>query len=209
MADDRLDLDYTRITDDASILCRRRDFPRAVNVLQRRAPDARRWRSAFRRVAASGDQSLDGARRQWFEAALRELVAHVSDRRLAGELAIDVAGAHAHLDLGPVLPLWTARDLWHHAEQLELPMAWVAQVTELPRTIRAPIHTARVVFDCRRTAEAHRARAHEIAQQIPATAIIEETRSGVDIGTGEALASLRAHQDAARRWRELAHRLLS
>ncbi len=209
MREDRLDLDYTRITDDAGILCRRRDFPRAVNVLQRRAPDPRRWRSAFRKVAASGDQVLEGARRQWFEAAMRELVAHLPDRRLAGELAIDAAGVGAQFDLGPVLPLWTARDLWHHAERLELPMDWVAQVTPLPRTIRAPIQTARVVHDCRRTAEAHRLRAHELAAQIPAAAIIEEARGDADAATRAALDDLRAHQDSARRWRELAHRLLS
>lgn len=209
MSADRLDLDYTRITDDALILCRRRDFPRAVNVLQRRSPDTRRWRSAFRSVITAGDQGLDGARRQWFEAALRELVAHVPDRRLAGELAIDAAGAGTHVDLGPVLPLWTARDLWRHADTLELPMSWLAQVTSLPRSIRAPIDTARVVFDCRRTAEAHRGCAHELASVLPATAIIEEASGRVDRPTQEALDALRAHQDSARRWRELAHRLLS
>ncbi|MFO0626820.1 MAG: hypothetical protein U0325_14495 [Polyangiales bacterium] len=81
-------------------------------------------------------------------------------------------------------------------------MDWVAQVTVLPRTIRAPIQTARVVHDCRRTAEAHRLRAHELAAQIPATAIIEEARGDVDAATRVALDELRAHQDSARRWRE-------
>lgn len=209
MSADRNDLDYTRITDDASILCRRRDFPRAVNVLQRRAPDRRRWRHAFRHVVTAGDQVLDGARRQWFEAALRELVSHVPDRRLAGELVIDASALDARVDLGPVLPLWTARDLWSHADAVELPMEYLARVTALPRSIRAPIDTARVIHDCRRTAEAHRACANEIGATLPSSAVIDEARGALDHASLAALSELRSHQDAARRWRELAHRLFS
>jgi hypothetical protein len=209
MSLDRNDLDFTRITDDAAILCRRRDFPRAVNVLQRRAPDRRRWRHAFRQVVSSGDHVLDGARRQWFEAALRELVVNVSDRRLAGELVIDAAAGACRVDLGPVLPIWTARDLWSHADQVDLPMAYVAQVTELPRSIRAPIDTARVIHDCRRTADAHRVCANEIGAALHPNAVIDEARGEADVRALAALQELRAHQDAARRWRDLAHRLFS
>ncbi len=156
MTTSRIVIEYTRVSDDAAILCRRKDFPRAVNVLQRRDPDRRRWRLAFRTVAWSGDQGVEGARRNWLEAALKEVVGGVQDRRLRGELAIDAAELGTAWDVGQVLPAYTARDLWRLAEKVDLPMQYLSMVTPLPKSIQAPIQTARVIADCRRTSEAHR-----------------------------------------------------
>jgi hypothetical protein len=202
-------VDYTRISDDAAILCRRRDFPRAVNVLQRRDPDRRRWRQAFRSLAVAGDRGLEGSRRRWFEGAIQELVLGVPDTTLRRELALDAVEYDTTWDFAEALPCWSARDLWNLAESVQLPMSYLAQVTTLPRSIRETIHTARVVVDCRRTAEAHRALALELSQSLSPTAMIEEARGSADARTLEALAGVRSQQDAARRWRELGHRLLS
>ena len=201
--------DYTRISDDAAILCRRRDFPRAVNVLQRRAPDRRRWRQAFRSLAVAGDRGLEGTRRRWFEGAIQELVLGVPDGGLRTELALDAAEYDTTWDLAEALPCWSARDLWNLAESVQLPMSYLAQVTTLPRSIRETIHTARVVVDCRRTAEAHRSLALELSQNLSPTAMIDEVRGHADAATLSTLGEVRSQQDAARRWRELAHRLLS
>lgn len=204
----RLVVDYTRVSDDAAILCKRRDFPRAVNVLQRRAPDRRRWRAAFRTVSSAADKTLDGPRRNWFEAALREVVSGVGDRGLQGELALDVAAADGRFDLGEVLPRWSARDLWRIADAVYLPMEYLTRVTHLPRSIDASIDTARVVVDFRRTAEAHRSLALELGAAVPATAYIEEASGNCSEGLLRTIEEVRAQQDAARRWRELAHRLM-
>lgn len=209
MSPENLIVDYTRISDDASILSRRRDFPRAVNLLQRREPDRRRWRQAFRSVAVAGDQCLEGAKRRWFEGAVQELVLGVEDLTLQRELALDGAEFNTSWDLAEALPCWSARDLWNLAESVHLPMSYLAQVTTLPRSIRETIHTARVVVDCRRTAEAHRAAALELSQNLAPTAMIDEARGTADEATLDALVQVRAQQDAARRWRELAHRLLA
>ncbi len=200
-------LEYTRVSDDAAILCRRKDFPRAMNVLQRREPDRRRWRLAFRTVAWSGERAVEGARRNWLEGALREVVGGVKDRRLRGELAIDAAELGTTWDVGGVLPSYSARDLWNLAEVVDLPMQYIAMVTPLPKAIGAPIHTARVIADCRRTSEAHREIAQRLALEVPSTAVIEEVRGTLDSRVAQRLAEMRGQQEAARRWRELAHRL--
>ncbi len=204
----KLVVDYTRVSDDAAILCRRKDFPRAMNVLQRRDPDRRRWRQAFRAVAVAGDRGLDGMRRRWFEGAITELVTGVNDRTLKRELALDAVDCQTAWNLGEALPTWSARDLWGHAETVQLPMAYLAQVTRLPKNIRENIETARVVLDCRRTAEAHRRIALELSGNLAPTAMIEEVRGCADDATLAALQDIRGQQEAARRWRELAHLLL-
>lgn len=199
--------DYTRVSDDAAILCRRRDFPRAINVLQRRDPDRRRWRLAFKSVCVTGDRTLDGARRQWFVGALSELVHGIDDSRLQGELALDAVSHQTTFRFVDALPKWTARDLWNHAESVYLPMEYITRVTPLPKLISAPIDTARVVVDCRRTAEAHRNLALELGGRLPTTAVIDEARGVASEESVRLLQEIRAQQDAARRWRELAHRL--
>ncbi|MFO0605944.1 MAG: hypothetical protein U0324_22355 [Polyangiales bacterium] len=208
MTTSRIVLDYTRVSDDTAILCRRKDFPRAMNVLQRRAPDRRRWRLAFRQVAWAGDHGVEGAKRAWLDAALREVVHGVGDRRLRSELAIDAAELGTRWDLNAVLPSWSARDLWRLAEDVDLPMQYVTMVTDLPRAISAPIDTARVIADCRRTSEAHRQLALAAGADLPATAVIEEVRGALDPNLHAKLAEVRGQQEASRRWRELAHRLL-
>lgn len=197
-------LDYTRVTDDAAILCRRKDFPRAANVLQRRRPDHRRWRQAFRHVAVTADRGLDGARRSWMEAALREVVGAVPDRWLRGELVVDARALHATLDLGPVLPTWTARDLWRFADDEGIPMEYVARVTPLPHAIGGTIDTAQVILDFRQTASAHRDHAVELARALPVVVI----PTALDGAARSALVEVQSHQDATRRWRSLAQRLL-
>lgn len=208
MTTSRIVLDYTRVSDDAAILCRRKDFPRAMNVLQRRAPDRRRWRMAFRTVALSGDVGAEGARRNWLGAAIREVVHGVNDRRLRAELAIDAAELGTRWELDGVLPAWSARDLWTLAERVDIPMQFVQMVTPLPKVISAPIQTARVVADCRRTSEAHRKAALDLGALVPTTAVIEEVRGSLDERVAAKLAEMRGHQEAARRWRELAHSLV-
>jgi len=200
--------DYTRVSDDAAILCRRRDFPRAVNVLQRRSPDRRRWRQAFRTVAVTADRALEGNRRQWLESALREVVTGMDDRRLAHELCIDAAACDAVLDLGDVLPAWSARDLWRFADAVVLPMEYLAQVTALPRSIDARIDTARVVLDCRRTADAHRRVALELSAGIAPGVLLEDAAPSLDRALAARAGQVRAQEDAARRWRDLSQRLL-
>jgi hypothetical protein len=208
MTTSRLVLDYTRVSDDTAILCRRKDFPRAVNVLQRRMPDRRRWRLAFRQVAWAGDHGVEGARRAWLDAALREVVYGVADKRLRSELAIDAAELGTRWNFNAVLPTWSARDLWRLAEDVDLPMQYIAMVTDLPRAISAPIDTARVIADCRKTSEAHRRLALAASAELPASAVIEEVRGTLDATLAARLQELRGQQEAARRWRELAHRLL-
>jgi hypothetical protein len=208
MTTSRIVLDYTRVSDDTAILCRRKDFPRAMNVLQRRSPDRRRWRLAFRQVAWAGDHGVDGARRAWLDAALREVVHGLGDKRLRAELAVDAAELGTRWDLNGVLPAWTARDLWRLAEDVDLPMQYLTMVTDLPRAIGAPIDTARVIADCRKTSEAHRQLAVAASAEVPASAVIEEVRGTLDASVSAKLQEWRGQQEASRRWRELAHRLL-
>ncbi len=208
MTTDRPVPDYTRVSDDASILCRRRDFPRAVNVLQRRDPDRRRWRLAFHTVMTTGGQMLDGGRRAWFEGALREVVGYVPDARLRGELVLDARASESSLDLGGILPTWTARQLWRMADDTDLPMEYIVSVTTLPPSINAPIDTARVILDCRRTAVAHRALAGELNATLSPLAAVFEASGRLDDSARRTLAEVRAQADAAKRWRTLAERLL-
>lgn len=198
-------LDYTRVSDDAAILCRRNDFPRAINVLQRRRPDHRRWRQAFQRVAVTSAHRLDGARRNWMTGAIRELVTNVPYPWLQRELAIDLHAAAPDFTVDGVLPVWTARQLWHEAEAVGLPMAYIAAVTTLPRSIDDPIDTAQVVLDCRRTAFAHRDQALELAARAGNQGLLSET-----LPMDQMLLRLQieAQRDAAERWRTLARRLL-
>ncbi|MBL8602789.1 MAG: hypothetical protein JNK72_12775 [Myxococcales bacterium] len=205
---ERMVMDYTRVSDDAAILCRRRDFPRAVNVLQRRSPDRRRWRQAFRTVAVTADRNaLDPKRRGWVEGALREVVSGVRDKGLQGELVLDAAAYNTQLELGEFIPRWTARELWRQADAVALPMEYLKQVTTLPTSIDAPIHAARVIVDCRRTADAHRALAVELTAALDPRALVDEYLPSLDRATLSRLEAMRAQQDAARRWRELAQRL--
>ncbi len=208
MSSPQMVADYTRVSDDAAILCRRRDFPRAVNVLQRRSPDRRRWRQAFRTVAVTADRALDGNRRQWIEGALREVVTAVGDRRLAHELCIDAVALDASLHLGDVLPAWSARDLWRFADAVVLPMEYLAQVTTLPRSIDARIDTARVVLDCRRTADAHRQYAQELSAGLSPGLLLDEASAVLGSVEAARAQQVRAQEDAARRWRTLSQHLL-
>ena len=57
--------------------------------------------------------------------------------------------------------------------------------------------------------EAHRSLALELSQNLSPTAMIDEVRGHADASTLSTLGEVRSQQDAARRWRELAHRLLS
>lgn len=199
--------DYTRVSDDAAILCRRRDFPRAINILQRRDPDRRRWRMAFRTVAVTGDRALDGARRRWFEAAIHEVVTGLDDKRLRSELVLDAASCDASLAFPEILPSWNGRELWRLADSVQLPMQYIVKVTRLPQSLAEKINTARVVIDCRRTSDAHRAVALELDATLPPDAFLSEARGAAGESLLATLSSIRAQQDAARRWRELAHRL--
>ena len=197
-------LDYTRVSDDTAILCRRRDFPRAVNILERRSPDHRRWRQAFQRVVVTADRLLEGPRRRWMEGALQEVVTFVPDRSLRTEIVLDAREHDTRIDLGEVLPRWSARDLWKIADSVELPMEYLATVTSLPRAIDAPIDTARVVLDCRQTSSAHRNLARQIATTLPTLPLPHE----LDALGLQRLYALRGQQDAADRWRLLSQRLL-
>ena len=87
-------------------------------------------------------------------------------------------------------------------------MQYLTMVTDLPRTISAPIDTARVIADCRKTSEAHRQLAVAASAQVPASAVIEEARGTLGAAAAERLHAWRGQQEASRRWRELAHRLL-
>lgn len=207
MTTERLGVDYTRVSDDAAILCKRRDLPRAVNVLQRRESDRQRWRLAFRYVTVTADRTLSGSRRTWVESALREVVTSVQDRLLRAELVVDAREADTSLDLGAVLPTFTVRSLWSAAESVDLPMEYITMVTELPRVISAPINTAQVIVDCRRTANAHREQANLLGRGVPPSAPMEERDGTLDATVASTLAEIRAQQDAAQRWRALAQRL--
>ena len=145
----------------------------------------------------------------WAALAIVGLEMMLSDGGLRTELALDAVEYDTSWDFAEALPCWSARDLWNLAESVQLPMSYLAQVTTLPRSIRETIHTARVVVDCRRTAEAHRSLALELSQNLSPTAMIDEVRGHADASTLSTLGEVRSQQDAARRWRELAHRLLS
>lgn len=198
--------DYTRVSEDTAVLCRRADFPRAVNLLQRRAPDHRRWRQALRGVAGTAGRALDGMRRNWMGGALREVLAGVTAPWLQRELILDVhAAGGGDLAPGELLPVWTARGVWHAAEAAGVPMAYVAQVTVLPRAIDAPVDTAQLVTDFRCTARAHREHAAELASRLPMRG------PTCALPMDEMLVQLQvdSQRDAAERWRALAQRLLN
>jgi hypothetical protein len=195
-------VDYTRISDDAAILLKRQDFPRALNVLQRRAPDPRRWRWAFRRVSQHSESQLEGARQRWIRGGLDELVSGVDDGALQRELAVDFRIATGVDATGDLLPKYTARELWRMADGFGLPMEYIAHVTALPQHIDAPIDTARVVVDCRTTANAHRDEARRLVEGIAPT-------DAVPLQDQLARVAADAQRDAAARWRALAQRLLT
>jgi len=193
--------DYTRISDDAAILLRRQDFPRALNVLQRRAPDGRRWRWAFRKVSHCSSYQLDGAKRRWMHAGLDELLTSVREESLKRELAIDFRLATGTNASGHILPVYTARDLWRIAESFGLPMEYLAHVTTLPKYIDEEVDTAQVIIDCRATANAHREEARRLVQGIAPS-------DCVPLADQLARVAADAQHDAAARWQALAQRLL-
>lgn len=196
------DLDYTRVSDDAAILCKRQDFPRAFNVLQRRRPDHRRWRFAFQRVAGSSSRALVGPRRGWVVSAIGELLHGVSDTWLRRELALDLrACADQDFQAPGVLPAWTARDLWRLSDEEHVPMAYVTQITDLPRLISQEIDTARVILDARRTAVSHRDTSLELASSLQGDAASCDSDALL-------LAQIEGHKVASDRWRALARRLM-
>jgi hypothetical protein len=194
--------DYTRISDDAAILLRRQDFPRALNVLQRRNADGRRWRWAFRKVSQSAAFQLDGARQQWMRSGLEELVTAVRDRPLKRELALDFRVATGCDPAGDLLPQYTARELWRIADSFGLPMEYLSHVTLLPAHIDDAIDTARVILDCRDTAQAHRDEARRLVEGIAPS-------DAVPLHDQLARIAADAQRDAAARWRALAQRLLT
>jgi hypothetical protein len=195
-------VDYTRISDDAAILLKRQDFPRALNVLQRRAPDPRRWRWAFRRVSQHAEHSLDGARQRWMRSGLEELVTAIDEEPLKRELAVDFRIATGVDPVGDILPKLTARELWRIADGFGLPMEYLSHVTALPRHIDEPIDTARVIVDCRATAQSHRDEARRLVDGIAPT-------DAVPLADQLSRVAADAQRDAAARWRALAQRLLS
>jgi hypothetical protein len=196
--------DYTRVSEDTAILCRRQDFPRAMNVLQRRPPDHRRWRVGLRNVATSAGRVLQGSRRWWLGGAIRELVSEVPNPWLQRELAVDLFATGTGFEPPDLLPHWTARDVWGLADGVGLPMEYVAQVTALPGYIDARVETARLVLDFRRTALAH----HEHARRLAAatTKDLTEVRG---YAPWAARVEIDAQRDAAERWRALAMHLLT
>ncbi|MDP3273801.1 MAG: hypothetical protein Q8Q09_01305 [Deltaproteobacteria bacterium] len=192
--------EYTRVSDDAAILVKRQDYPRALNVLQRRSPDERRWRWAFRRVSHS-TKALAGQRQDWMSAGLSELVSGMNDRGLKQELALDFRSLTDRSLSGVALPDFTARELWRIADHFGLPMEYLTHITALPSTIDAPIDTARVVIDCRSTAEAHREEARRLVAELPPTEALPMLGQLARVAAD-------AQRDAAARWRALAQRLL-
>lgn len=194
--------DYTRISDDAAILLKRQDFPKALNVLQRRAPDARRWRWAFRKVSQSSEHQLIGSKQQWMRSGLEELVSAVGDDPLKRELALDYRIATGANPTGFILPMYTARELWRIAESFGLPMEYLSHVTLLPRHIDEAVDTARVIIDCRDTAQAHRDEARRLVEGIAPI-------DAVPLHDQLARVAADAQRDAAARWRALAQRLIT
>jgi hypothetical protein len=198
-------LEYTRISEDAAILCRRHDFPRAMNVLQRRLPDHRRWRHALRGIAHHSVNALDGARLTWMSGAIRDLLfGSVDSPWLRNEIAVDLHAVAGGFAADGILPEWTARSLWRTADDAGIPMAYIAQVTPLPRAIDDALDTAQVVTDFRRTALAHRQCALELAQTVPTRVMTDA------LPCDEMLVQLQieSQRDAAARWRALAQSVL-
>jgi hypothetical protein len=196
--------DQTRVTDDAAVHCWRQAFPRAVRVLENRAPDHRRWRFAFRAVSGTAARGLDGARRQWMAAAMRDLATHVvQDPWLRCELAVDVAGV-PDFAMPDVLPEWSARDVWSLADREGLPMSYVAAVTALPVRIDDIVDTARMIVDFRRTAVAHRS----YARDLQASLTTPDVRDDATLDEHLVRFQIDAQRDAADRWRALARRLM-
>lgn len=198
-------IDYSRVSEASAILCRRHDFPRAMNVLQRRVPDHRRWRLAFRGLTRTAVSALDGARRTWMIDAVRDLVTQPElNPWLRSELAVDLHGS-GDFEVKGLLPEWTARDLWSLAEREGIPMQYVSRVTTLPRAIDDAVDTARLVIDFRETAMAHRRAAIDLQRDLDTRAITEDAIPFDDMLVRLQLESQR---DAAERWRGLSRRLL-
>jgi len=197
--------EYTRVNEDASILCKRQDFPRALNILQRRMPDHRRWRAAFRGVARNAVHALDGARRQWMVEAVTDLVTQTTMHPwLRAELAVDLHGSSG-FEIPGVLPEWTARDVWALAEREGLPMQYVTQVTSLPRAIDDRVDTAQLVVDFRETALAHRRAARELHDSLTPRS---QTEDAIPFDDMLVRLQIEGQRDASERWRGLSRRLL-
>lgn len=197
--------DYTRVNEDAAILCKRQELPRAMNVLQRRQADHRRWRNAFRGVTRTAVASLDGARRTWMIDAVRDLVTQTAMHPwLRAELAVDLHGSSG-FELPEVLPEWTARDLWSLADRESLPMQYVSQVTALPPAIDDRVDTAQLVKDFRNTALAHRSQARELHRLLTPCA---QTQDAIAFDELLVRLQIEAQTDASERWRGLSRRLL-
>jgi hypothetical protein len=133
---------------------------------------------------------------------LEELLSAVDETSLKRELALDFrycTGVDPSLD---VLPRFSARELWRMADGLGLPMEYLSHVTALPRSIDEPIDTARVILDCRTTADAHRAEARRLVDGIAPS-------EAVPLADQLARVAADAQRDAAARWRALAQRLLA
>jgi hypothetical protein len=198
-------LDYTRVSEASAILCMRDDFPRALNVLQRRTPDHRRWRIAFRGVTRRAVGSLEGARRHWMIDAVRDLVTQPTMHPwLRAELAVDLHGS-GDFEVPGALPEWTAREVWSLADREGLPMQYVSHVTTLPRRIDDTVDTARLVIDFRQTAMAHRRAAIDLQASLDARA---QTQDAIPLDDMLVRLQIEAQRDAAERWRGLSRRLL-
>jgi hypothetical protein len=198
-------MDYTRVSEASAILCMREDFPRALNVLQRRMPDHRRWRLAFRGVTRRAVGSLGGARRQWMIDAVRDLVTQDAMHPwLRAELAVDLHGS-GDFEVQGLLPEWTAREVWSLADSEGLPMQYVSQVTALPRRIDDAVDTARLVIDFRQTAMAHRNAAIDLQSTLNTRA---QTEDALPLDDMLLRLQIDSQRDAAERWRGLSRRLL-
>lgn len=198
-------MEYTRVSEDTAILLLRNDFPRAVNVLQRRAPDLRRWRTGFRCLASRSNQNLEGTRRRWVEGALSELLDAVDQPWIRNELVYELHSVAPEFGGLAELPVWTARSLWRTAEEVGLPMEYLVRVTELPKRIDEPLQTARVIRDFRAVSQAHRRNARQLSVGLRAQASLEEALPMEDMLQR---VQVEAQTDAAERWRRLANRLL-
>lgn len=198
-------IEYTRVNEDASILCRRQDFPRALNILQRRAPDHRRWRAAFRGVAKNAVFALDGSRKQWMVEAVSDLVTQTHMHPwLRAELAVDLHGSGG-FELPGVLPEWTARDVWSLADREGLPMQYIKQVTSLPSSIDDRVDTAQLVVDFREVALAHQRTARALHDSL---SLRGQTEDAVPMDDMLVRLQIEGQRDASERWRGLSRRLL-
>lgn len=192
-----------RVTDEVEARSKDGDLPGAVEIVRRRRPDARRWRTAVTVVAKRSVEVVRGLERHCAEEALREIVLGVHDPGLRCETVLDVRLQGMDLDRGEVLPRWRIGELRRLAYLLDLELDAVAAHVPLPEGFSRGIDTPGVVLTGRHLAGLHQHNAVRQRRRLPDQ--VEGKR--LDAQQTRLLETAQWAAERARRWSTLAEHL--